>query len=212
MWLVAAGDDNEEGGRLWLAAKVVEVRWGDGEGADGGGGGGGDDDVVVPAVVWTNGGVAAVGGGYGGEAARGKITVVTLVEEQMSPWHGNLPRLPIRSNIVRLATTSIVISPYHNDSYIIQAYEAIPPPQAIIALSAVLPLSPVLSLPPMFDSQDFFSSERISPPKDTKTHPFQYLHLHQMPPKRTSTSAAPAMNQAAIRQLINDRVAAALKA
>nr|GEX10259.1 hypothetical protein [Tanacetum cinerariifolium] len=36
MWLVAAGDDNEEGGRLWLAAKVVEVRWGDGEGADGG--------------------------------------------------------------------------------------------------------------------------------------------------------------------------------
>nr|GEX13890.1 hypothetical protein [Tanacetum cinerariifolium] len=24
------------GGRLWLAAKVVEVRWGDGEGADGG--------------------------------------------------------------------------------------------------------------------------------------------------------------------------------
>nr|GFB22140.1 reverse transcriptase domain-containing protein [Tanacetum cinerariifolium] len=33
-----------------------------------------------------------------------------------------------------------------------------------------------------------------------------------MPPKRTSTSAAPAMNQAAIRQLIDDRVAAALEA
>nr|GEY07604.1 reverse transcriptase domain-containing protein [Tanacetum cinerariifolium] len=33
-----------------------------------------------------------------------------------------------------------------------------------------------------------------------------------MAPKRTSTSAAPAMNQAAIRQLINDRVAAALEA
>nr|GEW27785.1 reverse transcriptase domain-containing protein [Tanacetum cinerariifolium] len=33
-----------------------------------------------------------------------------------------------------------------------------------------------------------------------------------MPPKRTSTSAAPAMNQAAIRQLINDRVVAALEA
>ncbi|GJY39392.1 hypothetical protein Tco_0425756 [Tanacetum coccineum] len=28
-----------------------------------------------------------------------KITVVTLVEEQMSPWKGNLPRLPIKSNI-----------------------------------------------------------------------------------------------------------------
>nr|GEV45252.1 hypothetical protein [Tanacetum cinerariifolium] len=33
---LAAGDDNEEGGRLWLTAKVVEVRWGDGEGADAG--------------------------------------------------------------------------------------------------------------------------------------------------------------------------------
>ncbi|GJX23191.1 hypothetical protein Tco_0227636 [Tanacetum coccineum] len=37
-----------------------------------------------------------------------EITVVTLVEEQMSPWKGNLPKLPIESNIVRLATTSIV--------------------------------------------------------------------------------------------------------
>ncbi|GJV75710.1 putative ribonuclease H-like domain-containing protein [Tanacetum coccineum] len=36
------------------------------------------------------------------------ITVVTLVEEQMSPWKGNLPKLPIESNIVCLATTSIV--------------------------------------------------------------------------------------------------------
>nr|GEY73625.1 hypothetical protein [Tanacetum cinerariifolium] len=33
-----------------------------------------------------------------------------------------------------------------------------------------------------------------------------------MPPKRTSTSASPAMNQAAIRQLIDDRVADALEA
>ncbi|GJR55521.1 hypothetical protein Tco_1406042 [Tanacetum coccineum] len=33
---------------------------------------------------------------------------MTLVGEQMSPWKGNLPRLPIKSNIVRLATTSIV--------------------------------------------------------------------------------------------------------
>nr|GEX26555.1 reverse transcriptase domain-containing protein [Tanacetum cinerariifolium] len=36
-----------------------------------------------------------------------KIIVVTLVEEQMSSWYGNLLRLPIRSNIVRLATNSI---------------------------------------------------------------------------------------------------------
>ncbi|GJZ16221.1 hypothetical protein Tco_0551898 [Tanacetum coccineum] len=37
------------------------------------------------------------------------ITVATLVEEQMSSWKGNLPKLPIESNIVRLATTSIGI-------------------------------------------------------------------------------------------------------
>ncbi|GJZ61621.1 hypothetical protein Tco_0617758 [Tanacetum coccineum] len=30
---------------------------------------------------------------------RRKITVATLVEEQMSPWKGNLPKLPIESNI-----------------------------------------------------------------------------------------------------------------
>nr|GEZ90661.1 reverse transcriptase domain-containing protein [Tanacetum cinerariifolium]GEZ90664.1 reverse transcriptase domain-containing protein [Tanacetum cinerariifolium] len=49
-----------------------------------------------------------------------------------------------------------------------QTYNAISPPQVIIALSAVLPLSPVLSLSPISDSQDFFPSKEISP-KDTKT-------------------------------------------
>nr|GEX76617.1 reverse transcriptase domain-containing protein [Tanacetum cinerariifolium] len=93
----------------------------------------------------------------------------------------------------------------------------------------------------MFDSRDFFSFEKISPPKDTKTpvkspiqvspsssvgspspvrsttsppdYPFDELSKwSRMPPKRTSTSAAPVMNQAAIWQLIDDRVAAALDA
>ncbi|GJR90455.1 hypothetical protein Tco_0214466 [Tanacetum coccineum] len=54
----------------------------------------------------------------------------------------------------------LALSPFH---------DAIPPPQAIIALPAVLPPSPVLSLSPMFDSRDFFSLEKISPPKDTET-------------------------------------------
>ncbi|GJU29564.1 reverse transcriptase domain-containing protein [Tanacetum coccineum] len=52
---------------------------------------------------------------------------------------------------------------------VMQAYDVIPPPQAIIALPVVLPPSPVLSLSPMFDSRDFFSLEKISPPKDTET-------------------------------------------
>nr|GEV95862.1 reverse transcriptase domain-containing protein [Tanacetum cinerariifolium] len=73
------------------------------------------------------------------------------------------------NDLTKYLLTSLAISPYHNDSYIIQAYDAILPPQAIITLPAVLPLSPVLSLPLMFDSRDFFSSEKISPPKDTET-------------------------------------------
>nr|GEX59797.1 reverse transcriptase domain-containing protein [Tanacetum cinerariifolium] len=40
----------------------------------------------------------------------------------------------------------------------------------------------------------------------------QIIEDIQMPPKRTSTSVAPAMNQAPIRQLIDNRVAAALEA
>nr|GFA88958.1 reverse transcriptase domain-containing protein [Tanacetum cinerariifolium] len=75
------------------------------------------------------------------------------------------------NDLTKYLLTSLAISPYHNDPYIIQAYNAIPPPQAIIALPTVLPLSLVLSLPPMFDSRDFFSPEKISPPKDTE-NPF----------------------------------------
>ncbi|GJU08723.1 reverse transcriptase domain-containing protein [Tanacetum coccineum] len=92
----------------------------------------------------------------------------------------------------------------HDDLYIknIQAYDTIPPPQVIIALPAIVP-------PPMFNSRDSFPSEKISSPKDTKP-PIE--SLISMPPKRTSTSAAPAMTQAAIRQLITDGIAAALEA
>nr|GEU57961.1 reverse transcriptase domain-containing protein [Tanacetum cinerariifolium] len=150
------------------------------------------------------------------------------------------------NDLTKYLLTSLAISPYHNDPYIIQAYDAIPSPYAIIALPVVLPLSRVLSLPPMFDSRDFFSSKKISPLKDTETpvkspilvspslslgssspvrsttsppdYPFDelskwswYETTKKMPPKRTSTSVAPAMNQATIRQLIDDRVAAALE-
>ncbi|GJX89407.1 hypothetical protein Tco_0341421 [Tanacetum coccineum] len=50
--------------------------------------------------------------------------------------------------------------PLHDDPYI-QAYDAIPPSQVIIALPAIIP-------PPMFDSRDFFSPKNISSPKDTE--------------------------------------------
>nr|GEZ76738.1 reverse transcriptase domain-containing protein [Tanacetum cinerariifolium] len=94
----------------------------------------------------------------------------------------------------------------------------------------------LLSLPPMFDSRDFFSFKKISPPKDTETPvkspiPVSLSSLVRsslpvrsttLPPdypfddlskwSRTSTSAAPAMNQAAIRQLIDNPVVAVLEA
>ncbi|GJW09870.1 hypothetical protein Tco_1575697 [Tanacetum coccineum] len=60
--------------------------------------------------------------------------------------------------------SSLSISPFHDDPYmkVVQAYDAIPPPQVIIALPAIVPS-------PMFDSQDFFPPEEISLPKDTET-------------------------------------------
>ncbi|GKB76669.1 hypothetical protein Tco_0943564 [Tanacetum coccineum] len=98
----------------------------------------------------------------------------------------------------------LVFSPLHDDLYIknIQAYDTIPPPQVIMALPAIIP-------PPMFNSRDSFPFEKISSPKDTKP---PIKSLISMPPKRTSTSAAPAMTQAAIRQLITDGIAATLEA
>nr|GEW47484.1 reverse transcriptase domain-containing protein [Tanacetum cinerariifolium] len=93
----------------------------------------------------------------------------------------------------------------------------------------------------MFDSQDLFPSKEISP-KDTETPVGSPIPVHpsssegssspvwsttpdylfdesifaeldnSMPPKRTSTSATPAMTEAAIQQLITEGVAATLEA
>ncbi|GJY38001.1 hypothetical protein Tco_0424365 [Tanacetum coccineum] len=89
-------------------------------------------------------------------------------------------------------------------------------------------------------SQDFFPPEEIPLPKDTETpvespipislsslvgssspvrsatpppdYPFDESIFAEMPPKRTSTSEAPAMTQAAIKKLVADSVAVALEA
>nr|GFA89964.1 reverse transcriptase domain-containing protein [Tanacetum cinerariifolium] len=90
--------------------------------------------------------------------------------------------------------------------------------QTIIALPTALPSS---SVSPMLDSRDFFPLDEISP-KDTKTSetPTQVTPSSsigssspvRMPPKRISTSEAPAMTQATIKKLVVDSVYAALKA
>ncbi|GJR37485.1 reverse transcriptase domain-containing protein [Tanacetum coccineum] len=66
---------------------------------------------------------------------------------------------------------------------------------------------------------DFLKPLNTKPPIGSLTSLSPYLSLEVlnskisvMPPKRTSTSAAPAMTQAAIRQLVVDSVAAALEA
>ncbi|GJT12107.1 reverse transcriptase domain-containing protein [Tanacetum coccineum] len=107
----------------------------------------------------------------------------------------------------------LLFPPLHDDPYI-QAYDVIPPSQVIIALPAIVP-------PPMSDFQSFFPPKEISSPEGDKT-PVESPNLMStsssvgssspMPPKRTSTSAVPAMTQDAIRQLVADSVVIALKA
>ncbi|GJU57008.1 hypothetical protein Tco_1234774 [Tanacetum coccineum] len=93
--------------------------------------------------------------------------------------------------------------PLHDDPYV-QTYDAIPPSQVIISLPAIVP-------PSKFNPRDFFPLENISSPKDTETPIESTTQVSlsssiesssSMPPKRTSTSATPAITQDAIRQLI----------
>ncbi|GJT72143.1 hypothetical protein Tco_1031429 [Tanacetum coccineum] len=141
------------------------------------------------------------------------------------------------NDLTKYLLAILVFSPLHDDPYmeIMQAYDAtnnelpIASLQAPIAPPTVVSPSPVLSLSPMFDSRDLFPPEEISPPKDIETlvespipispsllvgssSPVRLSILYPvMPPKRTSTSAAPAMTHAAIRQLVVDSVVTALE-
>ncbi|GJW88135.1 putative reverse transcriptase domain-containing protein [Tanacetum coccineum] len=73
------------------------------------------------------------------------------------------------SGLVLIASPTLSL--FHNDPYmkVMQAYDAISPPQVTIPPPTIVPPSPVLSLSPTFDSHDFFPPEEIPPPKDTKT-------------------------------------------
>nr|GEY40203.1 putative reverse transcriptase domain-containing protein [Tanacetum cinerariifolium]GEY56686.1 putative reverse transcriptase domain-containing protein [Tanacetum cinerariifolium] len=90
---------------------------------------------------------------------------------------------------------SPTLSLFHDDPYmkVTHAYYAkespIPPP-------IIMPPSPMLS--PMFNSQEFFHPKELLPPKKRR-------------PSAASASDAPAMNQAAIKQLVIDSVVAALE-
>nr|GEV68001.1 putative reverse transcriptase domain-containing protein [Tanacetum cinerariifolium] len=99
---------------------------------------------------------------------------------------------------------SLAILPFHNDLYmkVMQAYNAtsnespIPLPRALIAPPTIFPSSSVRHLSDMKRLLD----------------KIRELKNHKVAPKRTSTSATPAMTQAAIRKLVADSVAVALEA
>ncbi|GJZ01108.1 putative reverse transcriptase domain-containing protein [Tanacetum coccineum] len=142
---------------------------------------------------------------------------------------------------------SPTLSLFHNDPYmkVMQAYDAISPPQVTIPPPTVVPPSPipppkdaetpVESPIPISPSSSVGSSSPVrstTPPPDYPFDKSIFAELdnslwiiprplgsepvpeepNEMPPKRTSTSAAPAMTQAAIRQLVADSVSAALEA
>nr|GEZ99009.1 reverse transcriptase domain-containing protein [Tanacetum cinerariifolium] len=156
----------------------------------------------------------------------------TLASPGYFPASSGNTSLDHSDDLSKYLLASLAISSFHDDPYIkvMHAYDAIIPPQAPIAPPTVLPPSLVLPLSPMFDPQDFFLPKEIMPPRkqthflslsstDLSAEPQAFEigeNYHGTPdtmaPKRTSTSAAPTMNQAAIRKLIDDRVAAALEA
>ena len=75
--------------------------------------------------------------------------------------------LDFSNDFTKYLLDTLVFSPLYDDSYI-QAYDATPPSQVIIALPAILPPSLALLQSSTFDSQDFLPSEEISS-KDTET-------------------------------------------
>ncbi|GKD76136.1 hypothetical protein Tco_1334418 [Tanacetum coccineum] len=93
---------------------------------------------------------------------------------------------------------------FHDDPYmkVMQAYYAKESP---ILPPTIVPPSSMLSL--MFNSQEFFLPEELLPLKKQGCD-----RSSSMPPKRKSTSEAPAMTQVAIRKLLTDSVTTALEA
>nr|GEW48529.1 reverse transcriptase domain-containing protein [Tanacetum cinerariifolium] len=123
---------------------------------------------------------------------------------------------------------SLTFLPFHDDPYmkVVQAYYAkespIPPPAHIVP-PIIFP--PSLMLSPSLNSKDFFNHEEILPHKlsldriehmedkiEEPDYHFVLSYVDRVTPKRKSTSATPAISQAAIQKLIANGIAAALEA
>ncbi|GJX36359.1 hypothetical protein Tco_0247916 [Tanacetum coccineum] len=112
------------------------------------------------------------------------------------------------NDLTKYLLATLVFSPLHDDPYmeIMQAYDAIkisPPKDTETPVESSIPISPSSSV----GSSSLVRS--TTPPPD---YPFDKSIFAEMPPKRTSTSEAPAMTHAAIKKLVADSVAAAQEA
>ncbi|GKC49680.1 hypothetical protein Tco_1072425, partial [Tanacetum coccineum] len=118
---------------------------------------------------------------------------------------------------------SPTLSLFHNDPYmkVMQAYDAISPPQVTILPPTVVPPSPVLTLSLMFDSRDFFPPKKISPPKDAETSVESPILISSSSLVGSSSSNASqkdinicstSHDSGRHRQLVADSISAALEA
>ncbi|GKA35706.1 hypothetical protein Tco_0722197, partial [Tanacetum coccineum] len=87
-----------------------------------------------------------------------------------SPGNTSYESLNKSSGLVPIALPTLLL--FHNDPdmKVMQAYDAISPPQVTIPPPTIVPPSSMLST--MYDSRDFFPPDEIPPPKDTET-PFE---------------------------------------
>nr|GEX19189.1 reverse transcriptase domain-containing protein [Tanacetum cinerariifolium] len=118
----------------------------------------------------------------------------------------------LSNDLTKDLSASLAFSPFHDDPYmkVIQAYDVtnneLPiPPQAPIALPTILPPSPIFQRKQIGHDDEIVLSH-------VKTSTLEMIIEDiQNASQKTSTSAAPTMNQAAIRKLVADSVAAALE-
>ncbi|GJU85375.1 hypothetical protein Tco_1292921 [Tanacetum coccineum] len=126
------------------------------------------------------------------------------------------------NNLIPPAFSSFYNNPYLKNVQAFYAKEL--PISSLDPITLPAILTPSLVLPPslLFNPRYFFVPEDLLPPKKqihspsssstTLSNSSQNQTLDRMPPKRTSISETPAITLAAIRQLVADSVATALKA
>ncbi|GJY00702.1 hypothetical protein Tco_0358854 [Tanacetum coccineum] len=120
---------------------------------------------------------------------------------------------PHPTTIISDSDVEDTFSSTHSPDYIPASPDYFPASPGNTSPNFSLALSPFYNDQYMKVMQAYDATDNELPiPSQAPTAPPTILPPSPMPPKRTSTSAAPAMTQAAIRQLVANSVAAALEA